>query len=245
MIIDILTIFPGFFEGPFRESLLGKAIAEGIVRIRIHDIRNYTTDRHRTVDDRPFGGGAGMVMKPEPIVKALDELRSEPPSPKVILLTPKGHLFNQNLARSWSKLERLVLICGRYEGIDERVSFFVDDEVSIGDYVLSGGEVAAVVIVDAVVRLVSGVVGNKASTETESFERGLLEYPHYTRPRVFRGYEVPEVLLSGNHERIRKWRLLQSLLLTKARRPDLFQRLILSKEEKKLLETFDKAGAIP
>jgi len=245
MIIDILTIFPGFFEGPFRESLLGKAITEGIVKIRIHDFRNYTTDRHRTVDDRPFGGGAGMVMKPEPIVKALDDFRNETPPPKVILLTPRGRLFSQNLARAWSQLERLVLICGRYEGVDERVSFFVDEEVSIGDYVLSGGEAAAVVIVDAVVRLIPGVVGNRASTETESFERGLIEHPHYTRPRVFRGYEVPEVLLSGDHERIRKWRLLQSLLVTRSRRPDLFEKLVLSEEEKKLLDAFDKTGAMP
>ena len=245
MIIDILTIFPGFFEGPFRESLLGKAISEGVVKIRIHDLRNYTTDRHRTVDDRPFGGGAGMVMRPEPIVKALDDFRNETPPPKVILLTPRGRLFSQNLARAWSQLERLVLICGRYEGVDERVSFFVDDEVSIGDYVLSGGEAAAVVIVDAVVRLIPGVVGNKDSTETESFERGLIEHPHYTRPRVFRNYEVPEVLLSGDHERIRQWRLLQSLLLTRSRRPDLFEKLALSKEEQKLLEAFDKTGAMP
>lgn len=245
MIIDIITIFPGYFEGPFRESILGKALHEGFITIRIHDLRDYTDDRHRTVDDRPFGGGAGMVMKPEPIVRALEALRQEEPAPTVILLTPRGRLFDQTTARRWSRCKRLVLICGRYEGIDERVSFFVDEEISIGDYVLSGGEPAAVVIVDAVSRLIPGVLGNEESAETESFERGLIEHPHYTRPRSFRGYDVPEVLLSGNHERIRKWRLLQSLLVTRQRRPDLFARAVLSKEEKELLEKFDTFGIVP
>lgn len=245
MIIDILTIFPGYFETPFRESILGKALQEGFITIRIHDIRDYTDDRHRTVDDRPFGGGAGMVMKPDPIVKALEALKVEEPAPTVILLTPRGRLFDQATARRWSLSKRLVLICGRYEGIDERVSFFVDEEISIGDYVLSGGEPAVVVIVDAVSRLIPGVLGNKESSEAESFERGLIEHPHYTRPRSFRGYEVPEVLLSGNHERIRKWRLLQSLIVTRERRPDLFYRAALTKEETELLEKFDKFGVVP
>lgn len=245
MIIDIITIFPRFFEGPFRESLLGKAVNESLVKIRIHDLRDFTEDRHRTVDDRPFGGGAGMVMKPEPIVRALETLRTEAPQPEVILLTPRGRLFTQNIARRWSLCKRIIFVCGRYEGIDERVSFFVDDEVSIGDYILSGGEAAAVVIVDALVRLIPGVLGNKESSETESFERGLLEHPHYTRPRSFRGYEVPEVLLSGDHERIRRWRLLQSLLVTRKRRPDLFHRTLLSEEERNLLEKFDRYGVVP
>lgn len=245
MIIDIVTIFPRFFESPFRESILGKAVQENLVKIRIHDLRDFTEDRHRTVDDRPFGGGAGMVMKPEPIVRALDALRLEEPPPTIILLTPRGRLFNQALARRLSTCDRIILICGRYEGVDERVSFFVDEEISIGDYVLSGGEAAAVVIVDAVSRLIPGVLGNRESSETESFERGLIEYPHYTRPRFFRGYEVPEVLLSGNHERIRKWRLLQSLLITRERRPDLFTRVALSEEEKKLLDEFDRSGVVP
>ncbi|MCX7822935.1 MAG: tRNA (guanosine(37)-N1)-methyltransferase TrmD [Syntrophobacterales bacterium] len=245
MIIDILTIFPGFFEGPLRESILGKAIQEGLVKIRVHNLREFTEDRHRTVDDRPFGGGAGMVMKPEPIVRALESLQAEKPQPRIILLTPRGYLFNQVTARRWSLYDRIVLICGRYEGVDERVSFFVNEEISIGDYILSGGEAAAVVVVDALVRLIPGVLGNKESSETESFERGLIEYPQYTRPRSFRGYEVPEVLISGNHERVRKWRILQSLLLTRERRPDLFAKVILSREEKELLEKFDRFGATP
>ncbi len=245
MVIDILTIFPGFFETPFRESVLGKAVEHGTVVLRVHDLRDYTEDRHRTVDDRPFGGGPGMVMKAGPIVSALETLRQEPPSPTVVLLTPRGRLFSQHLARAWSREERLVLVCGRYEGVDERVRYFVDDEVSIGDYVLSGGEPAAMVVVDAVVRLLPGVLGNEQSHEMESFEQGLIEYPHYTRPRVFRGYAVPEVLLSGHFERIRRWRLLQSLVTTRERRPDLFSRVPLGSEEQQLLEAFERDGRTP
>ncbi len=245
MIFEVLTIFPAFFESPLKESILGKAISKGLIYVRIHNIRDYATDRHRRVDDRPFGGGAGMVMKPEPIVSAIEALKEYQPQPRVILLTPKGKVFNQKLARLWSQEKRLILICGRYEGIDERVSYFVDEEVSIGDYVLSGGEPAAIVIIDAVSRLIPGVLGNEISRDTESFERGLIEHPHYTRPRSFRGYEVPEVLLSGNHEAIRKWRLLQSLILTRTRRPDLFAGLELSEEEKELLEKLEKGHFSP
>ncbi len=237
MIIDILTIFPGFFESPLKESLLGKAIESSIIKIRIHNIRDYATDKHKTVDDRPYGGGAGMVMKLEPIVNALEHLQQEEPRGYIALLTPQGSLFNQKKAREWSTRERLILICGRYEGIDDRITHFIDEEVSIGDYILSGGEVAALVIIDAVARLIPGVVGNRESLDNESFERGLLEYPQFTRPRIFRGLIVPDILLTGNHEKIRKWRIAQAIARTKNRRPDLFKKLLseLNREEKLIL----------
>ncbi len=225
MIIDILTIFPGYFESPLKESLLGKAIEKSILTIRVHNIRDYATDRHKTVDDRPFGGGAGMVMKLEPLVNALESLQQEEPQGFVVLLTPQGRLFNQRTARDWSNKKRLILICGRYEGIDDRISHFINEEISIGDYILSGGEAAALVVIDAISRLIPGVVGNKESVDTESFELGLLEYPQFTRPRVFRGIKVPDVLLSGNHQAIKQWRFHQAILRTKKRRPDLFKKL--------------------
>ncbi len=235
MIIDVLTIFPRFFESPLQESLLGKAIENSLIAIRIHNIRDYATDKHKTVDDRPYGGGAGMVMKLEPIVNALEHLNREQPKGHIVLLTPQGSLFNQKKAREWSTKERLILICGRYEGIDDRITHFIDEEVSIGDYILSGGEVAALVVIDAVARLIPGVVGNRESLDNESFERGLLEYPQFTRPRTFRGLTVPDILLTGNHENIRKWRIAQSIIRTKNRRPDLFRRLVLKDEEKLIM----------
>ncbi|HDL89584.1 MAG TPA: tRNA (guanosine(37)-N1)-methyltransferase TrmD [Thermodesulforhabdus norvegica] len=242
MIIDILTIFPSFFNTPLKESLLGKAIEKRIISIRVHDIRQYATDKHKTVDDRPYGGGAGMVMKVEPIVRAIEALQKLPPKGWILLLSPQGNIFTQKKARQLSSLPRLILICGRYEGIDDRISNFIDEEVSIGDYVLSGGEVAALVLIDAVARLIPGVVGNVESVISESFERCLLEYPQFTRPRDFRGYKVPEILISGNHEAIRRWRIKQSILRTKKRRPDLFSKAVLTDEEKAILHEIEEGN---
>ncbi|MBC7358961.1 MAG: tRNA (guanosine(37)-N1)-methyltransferase TrmD [Desulfacinum sp.] len=241
MIFDILTIFPGIFESPLRESILGKACQRGILTVRLHNIRDYALDKHQMTDDRPFGGGEGMVMKPEPIVAALEAVSPLGPPPHVVLLSPQGRLFTQDVARRFRTMPRLVLVCGRYEGVDERVAeHFVDEEISIGDFILTGGELAALVIVDAVARLLPGVLGNEASPEAESFAEPVLEHPHYTRPQDFRGYKVPEVLLSGNHERIRRWRRMQALARTRARRPDLFSRLVLSEEDRKLLDEYDR-----
>lgn len=244
MIFDILTIFPGMFEGgPLGESILGKARARGLVTVRVHNLRDYTTDRHQMTDDRPFGGGEGMVMKPEPIVRALEAIAPLGPPAHVVLLTPQGALFDQAAARRYSLLERLVLVCGRYEGVDERVGqYFVDEEVSIGDFILTGGELAAMVVIDAVSRLLPGVLGNEASAEAESFREPVLEYPQYTRPQEFRGLKVPEALLSGDHSRIARWRRKQALLRTRQRRPDLFARLHLSEQDLALLREGDDAS---
>jgi tRNA (guanine37-N1)-methyltransferase len=220
MRIDVLTIFPAIFESPLRESLLGRARDAGILDIRVHDIRDHTTDRHRQVDDEPFGGGPGMVMKPDPVFAAFEALEEGPK--RVILLSPSGRRLNQHLVRELSGKPWLVLICGRYEGIDERVvEGLPAEEVSIGDYVLSGGEIPALVVLDAVARLVPGVVGRADSLAIESFEDGLLDHPHYTRPRDYRGMEVPEVLLSGNHVEIERWRQEAALEKTRRNRPDL------------------------
>jgi tRNA (guanine37-N1)-methyltransferase len=236
MIFDILTLFPGMFVSPLGESILGKAQERNLIQVRVHNIRDYAADKHQITDDRPFGGGEGMVMKPEPIVRLLDVLRAEEPEPRVVLLSPQGCAFRQEDAWRWSRLPRLVLICGRYEGVDERVAeFFSDEQVSIGDYVLSGGELAAMVVLDAVARLIPGVLGNTASAFAESFAEPVLEFPQYTRPREFLGHQVPEILLSGDHEAIRRWRRGQALLRTKLRRPDLFARLELSLPDRKLL----------
>lgn len=237
MIFDILTLFPRMFDSPLAESILGKACERGLIQVRVRNIRDWTTDKHLTADDRPFGGGEGMVMKPEPIVAALDTLRAETPAPsRVVLLSPQGRLFRQETAREFSRLDRLVLLCGRYEGVDERVAeHFVDDEVSIGDFILTGGELGAMIIVDAVARLIPGVLGNEASPEIESFAEPLLEGPQYTRPRDFRGHRVPDILFSGNHEAIRKWRRGQALLRTRNRRPDLFETLRLDASDQRLL----------
>lgn len=220
MRVDIFTIFPGIFEGPLRESLLGKAIATELVEVHVHDIRDFSTDRHRQVDDVPFGGGPGMVMKPEPVFAAVESLGSE--DKRVLILSPGGKRLDQALAGELATEPWIVLICGRYEGIDERVVQGLSaEEVSIGDYVLAGGEVAALVVLEAVARLVPGVVGREESLRRESFQAGLLEHPQYTRPQEFRGMVVPEVLLSGDHSRIREWRRQAAIEKTRRVRPDL------------------------
>src|SRR5438093_2228889 len=220
MLADILTIFPGIFESPLRESLLGRAIEAGILDVRVHDIRDHTTDKHRQVDDEPYGGGPGMVMKPEPIFAAVESLgRGEK---RCILLSPAGRRLDQALAEELSGEPWLVLICGRYEGVDERVAEGLPaEEVSIGDFVLSGGELPALVLLEVVSRLVPGVVGSEASLEVESFVQGLLDHPHYTRPREFKGLAVPEVLLSGDHAAVERWRREAAQAKTRRNRPDL------------------------
>ncbi len=244
MIFEILTLFPGMFESPLRESIVGKAHERGLISVRVHNIRDYAVDKHQVTDDRPFGGGEGMVMKPEPIVSLLDTLRAEEPRPRVVLLSPQGRVFQQECAWRWSALPRLVLICGRYEGVDERVAeSFTDEQISLGDYVLTGGELAAMVVVDAVTRLIPGVLGNVASPRFESFAEPVLEFPQYTRPRDFRGHRVPEILLSGDHEAIQRWRRGEALLRTKLRRPDLFARLELTDPDRKLLQQAEKEFA--
>ena len=227
MIIDIITLFPAMFRGPFEESIIKRAQEKGLIKIRIHNLRRWAIDKRGTVDDRPFGGGEGMVLRPEPIFNAVEELKGQKKNGKIILLTPQGTIFKQEKAEELAKLEQLILICGHYEGVDERVrEHLVDEEISIGDYVLTGGELPAMVVIDATVRLIPGVLGKRESLKEESFgleyeEKRLLEYPQYTRPANFRGLKVPKILLSGNHQEIRRWRLEQSLRRTRERRPDL------------------------
>jgi tRNA (guanine37-N1)-methyltransferase len=257
MKVDILTIFPDFFRGPLDHGILRRARESGLVKVEVHDLRAFAHDRHRTVDDRPFGGGEGMVLKPEPIFECMEALgiapRNERAKQSVILLSAQGKRFDQSVAGELSTLERIVLICGRYEGVDERVGeHLADRELSIGDYVISGGELGAAVVMDAVIRLIPGAVGNEASTRQESFSTqpeshtenmpsstcasgGLLDYPHYTRPAEFRGMTVPEVLVSGDHEEIRRWRRRTALQKTLRNRPDLLEQAALSDEDKKLL----------
>ncbi len=237
MKVDILTLFPNMFSSPFQESILGKAIEKGLIQIRTINIRDYALDKHQVVDDTPYGGGQGMVMKVEPIARAIEWVKSQAPSAWTIHLTPQGNPFNQKMAQNLSNRPHLILLCGRYEGIDERVrELFVDEEVSIGDYVLTGGELAAMVLIDAISRLLPGVLGSDRSAEEDSFFQSLLEYPQYTRPSSFRGVEVPEVLLSGNHSAIERWRRKEALRRTSKRRPDLLANAQLSSEDKKLLE---------
>ena len=222
MRIDVFTIFPGIFEGPLRESLLGKAIEAGVLDVRVHDIRDFATDRHRRVDDQSYGGGPGMVVKPEPVFAAVESLGEGPK--RVILLSPAGRRLDQALVRELAKESWLVLISGRYEGVDERVVEGLSaEEISIGDYVLSGGEIPALVLLEAVTRLVPGVVGSEESLERESFEDGVLDHPHYTRPSEFRGMRVPEVLLSGDHAEVERWRQEAALEKTRRNRPDLLK----------------------
>lgn len=223
MRIDVLTIFPGIFDSPLRESLLGKAVAEGVLDVRVHDVRDHTTDKHRQVDDESYGGGPGMVMKPEPVFAAVEALGEG--DKRVLLLSPAGRRFDQALARELAAEPWLVLICGRYEGVDERVvEGLPAEEVSIGDYVLSGGEVPALVVLEGVTRLVPGVIGREESHERDSFgSEGLLDHPHYTRPAEFRGMRVPEVLLSGHHAEIERWRREAALEKTRRNRPDLLE----------------------
>lgn len=236
MRIDILTLFPNMFSGPFNESIIKRAIDRQLVSIVIHNLRDYTSDKHRIVDDSPYGGGPGMVLKPEPLFAAVEAIKGGAQIP-VILLTPQGRLFDQRAAEELATYDQMILICGHYEGVDERVrEHLVSDEISIGDYVLSGGELAAMVVVDAVVRQLPGALGSEASAGEDSHASGLLEYPQYTRPQLFRGWGVPEVLLSGNHAKIARWRREQSLLRTLRRRPDLVEGAELSTEERRLIE---------
>ena len=236
MIIDILTIFPGMVAGPINESIIGKALERKLIEIRVINIRDYAADPHRTTDDRPFGGGSGMVMKPEPLVAAIGDIRENYPASRVILLSPQGRIFDQGIASDLSRLDHICLVCGRYEGVDERIrDHYVDDEISIGDYVLTGGELAALVVLDAVARLIPGVLGSNESLSEESFITGLLEYPHYTRPEIFGDHRVPDILLSGNHGAIRRWRRQQALMRTWQRRPDLLEKYQLSREDEELL----------
>ena len=219
--LDIITLFPEVFS-PFDYSIIKRAREKSLVEINVVNLRDFTTDRHRTVDDRPYGGGPGMVMAPEPIFKAVESLRT--PESKVLLMAPQGEVFKQKTACELKDESHLIFICGHYEGIDDRVrQALVDREISIGDYVLSNGNLAAMIIADAVIRLIPGALGSEMSAETESFSDGLLEYPQFTRPEVFRGMEVPEVLLSGNHEKIEQWRKEKSLEITRNKRPDLFE----------------------
>ena len=222
MIIEVLTLFPEQFPGALNAGVTGRGLAAGLVNLRVHHLRDYTHDRHRQVDDIPYGGGAGMVLKPEPIFEAVRARSGKGP---VILLTPQGELLNQGIVRELAGHDDIYLICGRYEGVDERVATdLVDREISVGDYVLTGGELPAMVLIDAVSRLVAGVLGSEESPKDESFERHLLEYPHYTRPAVFEGHPVPEVLLSGHHAEIDSWRRTQAADRTRRRRPDLLDR---------------------
>jgi len=263
MRFDIITIFPEFFSGILDNGVMKRAIATNLIGVHVHDLRSFTHDRHRTVDDRPFGGGEGMVLKPEPLAEAVESLSIAPKTDRdttretVVLLSAQGKRYTQSTARKFARMERIVMICGRYEGVDERVSqTLADRELSIGDYVLSGGELAAAVILDSTMRLLPGVLGNEASSEFESFGRaddlmatsddgpprsthgagGLLDYPHYTRPAEFRGLAIPEVLAGGNHEQIRKWRREQALEKTLRNRPDLLESAELTAEDKKYLK---------
>jgi tRNA (guanine37-N1)-methyltransferase len=266
---DIVTIFPDFFRGPLEYGITRRAQEMGLAAIQVHDLREFTHDRHRTVDDRPFGGGEGMVLKPEPLFECLESMGLAPRQDRlagrtkqsVVLLSAQGQSFSQKVAAELALLDRIVLVCGRYEGVDERVTdFLADRELSIGDYVLSGGEIGAAVIVEAVMRLLPGAVGNQASTQQESFtvnvkvrssngadstcgSNGLLDYPHYTRPAEFRGIAVPAALMSGNHEEIRRWRRQRALEKTFRNRPDLLEGAVLSEEEKKFLSGIEKAGS--
>jgi tRNA (guanine37-N1)-methyltransferase len=235
MHFHVLTIFPEFFSSPLSVSLVKKAQEKGVLSCTVHNLRDYATGAHKATDDTPYGGGQGMVMKPEPIVRALESLCASLSSPWRILLSPQGKPLSQKKVVALAEKETLVLVCGRYEGVDERVRAFVDEEISIGDYVLSGGEVAALVVIDAVARLVPGVVGRKESTQEESFSDGLLEYPQYTRPENFRGMQAPAILLSGNHAAIARWRRQQAILRTHERRPDLLAKTPLTEEEKRWL----------
>jgi tRNA (guanine37-N1)-methyltransferase len=238
MRIDIITLFPEMFRGPFEASIVARAREQAIVQIELHNLRDWGEGRHKTVDDSPHGGGAGMVLKPGPLFDAVEAVQPlAGPRGRVVLLTPQGRLLNQEIVNELAERPRLLLLCGHYEGVDERVrDHLVDDEISIGDYVLSGGELAAMVLVDAVVRRLPGALGGEQSLDEESHGEGLLEYPQYTRPSEFRGWPVPEILLSGHHEEVRKWRRRQSLLRTAQRRPELLAQACLTDEERGWLE---------
>ena len=234
MRIDVLTLFPEMFD-VLSHSILGRAREAGLYSLKVHNIRDHSTNRHNRVDDTPYGGGAGMVMTCQPIMDAITKVKTENPGP-VIFLGPRGKPFDQAKANELSKLSGFTLLCGHYEGIDERVYSMIDQEISLGDFILTGGEMAALPVIDAVVRLVPGVLGSEESIMEESFSEGSLEYPHYTKPAEFRGMKVPPVLLSGHHEKIRQWRRFMSLKLTKDRRQDLYKKLILTKDDRKILK---------
>ena len=223
---DIVSIFPGIFESPFGDSIINRAREKGLLEIRIHDLRDFTLNKHRKVDDTPFGGGVGMIMNVEPIARALEAIKKEVPNARTILLSPGGKPFNQKKANQFAHQESLILICGRYEGIDERVRLhFADEEVSIGDYILTGGEIPAMVLVETVSRLIPGVLGDSESIVEESFAGGVLEYPQYTRHRDFKGFKVPDVLVSGDPKKIRAWQKVEALKKTESVRPDLFEKI--------------------
>jgi tRNA (guanine37-N1)-methyltransferase len=236
MRIDVFSLFPETFASPLEQSILKRARERGLVNVLVHNIRDFARDKHRTVDDYPYGGGPGMVLKPEPIFEAVETVKQQLGADEVpvILLTPQGRLFSQSIARELARYPHLMLLCGHYEGFDARVhQYLATDEISIGDYVLSSGEIAALVVIDAVVRLIPGVLGSPDSAEQDSHSDGLLEYPQYTRPQVYRGWEVPSVLLSGNHREIARWRRCQAILQTARRRPDLLKKANLSEEEER------------
>lgn len=245
MRFDFLTIFPGMVSAFLAEGVVARAIEKGLISVHVVNIRDFAGDPHRTTDDRPYGGGDGMVMKPEPIYGALRSVGREGGRSQVILLSPQGERFDQAMAWDLARYDQLIFLCGRYEGIDERVRLLcADREVSIGDYVLSGGELAAAVVTDAVARLIPGVLGGTRSNLEDTFEGGLLEYPHYTRPEVFMGHRVPAVLLSGNHEKIRRWRRTESLRRTMKRRPDLLERAHLTREDEEILAALRERGEV-
>jgi len=245
MHFDILTLFPQMFNTPFEESIIKRAISEGVLSIATHNIRDHATDKHHMTDDTPYGGGGGMVMKPEPIYQTVEAIFGDeiPPSMPLVLLSPQGRLFTQRVAWELAAHPRIVLICGRYEGVDERVrQFLATDEISIGDYVLTGGEIPAMVIVDAVTRLIPGVLGDPAAAVKDSHAAGLLEHPQYTRPAVFRGRSVPEVLLSGNHAAVALWRRREALRRTSERRPDLLREADLTTDEQSFIDSLHREG---
>ncbi len=241
--VEVLTLFPRLVAAPLEESILGKAQEKGLLRARVTDIREFAEGRHHVTDDSPYGGGAGMVMKPEPLVAAIEAARARAPAARVLLMSPQGPRFDQRKAAELVAREQLIFVCGRYEGVDERVLGFIDEEISLGDFVLTGGELAALAVIDAVARLVPGVLGNDESAVHESFTLDLLEGPHYTRPPEFRGLRVPDALLSGDHARIARWRRQQALLRTRARRPDLFGKLALTPQDRALLQ--EDLDAVP
>jgi tRNA (guanine37-N1)-methyltransferase len=234
--IDIVTIFPDMFDGVVGSSIIGRARSQGIVEINLVDFRDYANNKHNTVDDTPYGGGGGMVLKPEPIFNAVESLIAEGKRPRVILTCPQGQTYNQAKALEFAAEEHLIIVAGHYEGYDERIrQHLITDEVSVGDYVLTGGELPAMIIVDSVTRLLPGVLGNETSAVLDSFREGLLEYPHYTRPAEFRGWKVPDILMSGHHGNVERWRRKESIRRTLLRRPDLLQGLELSRDDAKLL----------
>lgn len=237
MLCDVLTLFPKVIQAIFSESILKKAVDKGLLEVKVYNIRDFTEDRHHVVDDSPYGGGPGMVLKPEPIFRAIDALKKDNEERWVILLSPQGSPFEQKIAERLSQeTRRLTFICGHYEGIDERVKTTVDEELSIGDYILTGGELAAMVVIEASARLIPGVLGDERSPLEESFSGGILDFPHYTRPSELRGMKVPEILLSGNHEEIRVWRRREAMRRTLKKRPDLLEKANLSEEDRRLLK---------